>query len=58
MSKYLYRNTSDYDLAVIGVGVVATGEVIESDHPVENPNLEQVKAEEKKKTVNKENGDV
>lgn len=48
MSKYKYKNISENDLVVMGVGEVKAGEVIETDHEVENPNLELVKDEKVK----------
>lgn len=37
--KYKYKNISDQDQTVIGVGVVKAGETIEVDTPIENPNF-------------------
>lgn len=55
MSKYHYRNDTENDLVVVGVGVVEAGKTIASDELIENPNLTPVKV--KKKAVNKESGD-
>ena len=51
MAKFKYTNTSKNDLSVIGVGKVKAGEVIESNSPLNNPNLELLvdKPERKKK---------
>ncbi|WP_425005774.1 hypothetical protein [Mycolicibacterium sp. S3B2] len=51
---YRYKNTTDQDLTVIGVGVVGAGKTIESDEIIENPNLTPVT---QKKKVNEEAGD-
>ncbi|MFN3004984.1 MULTISPECIES: hypothetical protein [Mycolicibacterium] len=56
MTTYRYKNTTDQDLTIVGVGVVEAGKVIESDTPVDNPNLEPVS--DKTKKLNKEDGDV
>lgn len=42
MAKYKYQNISEEELAIINVGVVAPGDTIESDTPIENANLELV----------------
>lgn len=56
MTTYRYKNTTDQDLTIVGVGVVKAGKVIETDDEIENPNLEPVS--DKSKKVNKEDGDV
>lgn len=56
MTTYRYKNTTDQDLTIIGIGVVEAGKVIESDDPIDNPNLELVSGKAKK--LNKEDGDV
>lgn len=38
---HVYRNVSDQDLTVIGVGVVPAGAVIKTDRVIENPNLKE-----------------
>ena len=43
MAKYKYKNISDQKIVIINVGEVAPGETIETDEPVNSPNLEQVK---------------
>lgn len=43
MAKYKYKNTSEQELTIINVGVVAPGQVIETNEPINNPNLEPVK---------------
>lgn len=40
--KYKYKNISDQEQNIIGFGVVKPGETIESDTPIENPNLKLV----------------
>ena len=57
MSKYQYRNDTENDLVLVGVGVVEAGKTIESAEPIENPNLTLFDTKEKKKPVNKEAGD-
>lgn len=42
MGKFKYRNKSDQEQTVIGVGKVEPGKTIETDEPVHNPNLELV----------------
>lgn len=54
--SYRYKNRTDKDLVLIGVGVVKAGEVIESDEQIENQNLEPVADRTRK--VTKEDGDV
>lgn len=56
MTVYCYKNVTDQELAVVGIGVVEAGKTFESQEPVDNPNLELVA--DKKKTLNKEAGDV
>lgn len=56
MTTYRYKNTTDQDLTIVGVGVVEAGKVIETDDPIDNPNLELVG--DKTKKLNKEDGDV
>lgn len=48
-----YRNTSDQDLAVVGVGVVKAGATVEIEGDFHNANFELVekrKRDEKKET--------
>lgn len=40
--SYTYRNTSEYELNVVGVGIIAPGERFESLQLIENPNIELV----------------
>lgn len=42
MGKFKYRNVTDQELTVIGVGKVEPGQTIETDEPVQNPNLQLV----------------
>lgn len=56
MTNYRYKNTTDNDLILVGVGVVEAGKEVESTEPIENPSLEAVV--DKTKKVNKEDGDV
>lgn len=56
MTTYRYKNTTDQDLTIVGIGVVEAGKVIETDDPIDNPNLELVG--DKTKKLNKEDGDV
>ena len=42
MAKYTYKNTSNVDLVVIGVGEVASGATITSEVELNNPNLKLV----------------
>jgi hypothetical protein len=42
MPAFRYKNTSSEVLAIIGVGIVAPDAIIESDHELENANLERV----------------
>lgn len=37
--KFRYKNISEQEQMIIGVGVVKAGEVIESDTVIENPNF-------------------
>lgn len=37
-----YKNVSDKQQSVIGVGVVEAGEELVSEHAIENPNLEYI----------------
>ena len=48
MAKLTYKNISNQDQSVIGVGLVKAGETIEVDEPLENPNFEQVNKAGKK----------
>lgn len=41
--QYTYRNKTDRELTLMGVGVVEAGGEITTDEPVTNPNLELVK---------------
>lgn len=54
---YRYKNTTDHDLVLVGIGIVEAGKIIETDQIVENPNLQPV-SDDKKKKVSKEDGDV
>jgi len=56
MTTYRYKNTTDQDLIIVGVGVAEAGKVIETNDEIENPNLESVS--DKAKKLNKEDGDV
>lgn len=56
MTAYRYKNVTDQELIVVGVGVVGAGNTFECEEPVDNPNLELVT--DKKKKLNKEAGDV
>lgn len=56
MTKYRYKNTTDQELTIVGVGLVEAGKIIETNEPVENPNLELVS--DKARKLNKEDGDV
>lgn len=56
MTTYRYKNTTDHDLAIVGIGAVEAGKIIETDEIVENPNLISV-GDDKKKKVSKEDGD-
>lgn len=51
--SYTYKNRTDEDLTVIGVGVVKAGATITTDREVNNPNLELVN-DGKKKPVSKD----
>lgn len=57
MSKNQYKNISFQSIAIIGVGTVEPGEVIETEVVVENPNLEVVEKGKQGKSVSKEDGD-
>lgn len=41
---YQYKNNSEYDLVIPGIGMVAKGGTIESETEINNPNLEMVEA--------------
>lgn len=41
--QFTYRNTSNLEQVVVGVGVVAAGGTITVEEPFDNPNFEQVK---------------
>lgn len=57
MSTYHYKNDTENNLTIVGVGVVEAGKTIASDEPIENPNLTLVEAKPaKKKTVNEDEG--
>ncbi|MFI2837541.1 hypothetical protein [Mycolicibacterium sp. PDY-3] len=56
MTVYRYKNVTDHELLIPGVGIVGAAKIIESEEPVDNPNLEPVS--DKKKKLNKEDGDV
>ena len=49
MAKHTYKNTTDQELTIPNHGVVEPGKTIESDVPIENPNLEEVKTKSKDK---------
>lgn len=49
---YTYRNVSDSDQTVLGVGIVAPGKTFTSDEEIINPNFELVR--EKKEHSKKE----
>lgn len=42
MKKYVYKNITDQEQILIGIGVVAPGATIELDNPIENPNFELI----------------
>lgn len=46
MAAFTYKNTSEYELVIVEHGMVAPGQTISSDEPIDNPNLELVKAKE------------
>lgn len=56
MTTYRYKNTTDQDLTIVGVGVVEAGKIVETQELVDNPNLDLQGDKEKK--LNKEDGDV
>lgn len=56
MTIYRYKNTTDHDLTIVGIGVVEAGKIIESADLIENPNLQLVS--DKAKKLNKDDGDV
>ena len=45
--SYTYKNETDQDLTVIGVGVVEANGTITSDNEINNPNLKLVKPQSK-----------
>lgn len=57
MTTHHYKNITDQDLVLVGFGVVAAGETIESEVLIESPNLEAVSDVKKKAKLNKEDGD-
>lgn len=48
--SYKYKNTSDQDLSITGVGFVEAGKTIEVAEVVNNPNLELVSETTKSKS--------
>jgi hypothetical protein len=38
--QFTYRNVSEVDQDLIGVGIVPAGELLHTDEPVHNPNFE------------------
>lgn len=58
MSKIRYKNTSLQSIAIVGVGTVDSGEELETESVIENPNLELVETSKNGKSVNKEDGDA
>ena len=58
MATYRYQNITDQDLTLIGVGMVAAGESVETDVELVNPNFERVSDTKRAKAnVSKEDGD-
>lgn len=49
MAKHIFKNISDVEQNVIGVGVVKAGQTIEVDEPFENPNFEEVSKSSQKR---------
>ena len=47
MSKYTYKNTSDRNLLIVGVGEVKAGATVSSDREIIHPALEPVEPEKK-----------
>jgi hypothetical protein len=44
IKRFKYKNQSEHEQVVMGVGTVAPGKIIESDAPISNPNLVLVEA--------------
>ena len=40
--KLKYKNISDQEQTIIGLGVIKAGEIVETDIVIENPNFELV----------------
>jgi hypothetical protein len=58
MTTHRYKNITDQELVLVGFGVLAVGETIETEEVIENPNLETLNdAKTKKSKLNKEDGD-
>lgn len=62
MSTHIYRNTSNQDLNLVGVGIIEAGETVESDQIIQHQAIELTNPIEEtevkpKKTVKKEASD-
>lgn len=46
---YTYKNTSDTEQMLIGVGMVQPGEIVTTDHEVNNDNFQRTSKSEKRR---------
>ena len=52
MSKFKYQNTTEFDLELMGHGLVKAGDTITTLTPVENPNFKYVGEAQDEQTTN------
>lgn len=50
-----YKNISDKDLSLVGVGLVKAGEVVEVNEPINNANFQLLKKEQKDEEIKSAN---